>query len=107
MSIYAQILADIKTAMKQKEKDKLTVLRSINSSVKMVALEQKLAMPLDDKVVIDIMLKMVKQRQDAQQQYEQANRPELAAVESMQIGIIQSYLPVSYTHLTLPTKRIV
>ena len=43
------------------------------------------------------MLKMVKQRQDAQQQYEQANRPELAAVESMQIGIIQSYLPTQRT----------
>ena len=94
MPIHARILADVKTAMKQKEKDKLTVLRCINSAIKMHALDKKRASPLEDQHVVEIMLKMVKQRQDAKHQYEQANRPDLAAVESMQISIIQSYLPV-------------
>jgi len=54
LSIYEIVLADIKTAMKSREKDKLECLRLIANEVKMHAINNKLALPASNSISIDI-----------------------------------------------------
>jgi len=48
---------------------------------------------LDEARVLAVLDKMIKQRRDSQQQYENAGRAELAAQEASEIEVIQEFLP--------------
>jgi uncharacterized protein YqeY len=87
----AKISNDIKAAMKAGEKAKTGTLRLINAAIQTAEIEAK--KDLDDAAVIAVMTKMVKQRRDSIAQYTSGNRPDLAAVEQAEIGIIEAYLP--------------
>ncbi|MBL4837830.1 MAG: GatB/YqeY domain-containing protein [Kordiimonadaceae bacterium] len=86
----------MKDAMRAKEKRKLSTIRLILAAVK----EKDIAMRGDDAtdrdddaMVIDILSKMVKQRNDSIKAYEEAGRCELAEQERTEITIIQKFLP--------------
>ena len=87
----AKISSDIKTAMKAGDKVKTGTLRLINAAIQTAEIETKKG--LDDAAVIAVMTKMVKQRRDSIAQYTTGNRPDLAAIEQAEIGIIEAYLP--------------
>lgn len=87
----AKISSDIKTAMKAGDKVKTGTLRLINAAIQTAEIETK--KDLDDAAVIAVMTKMVKQRRDSIAQYTTGNRPDLAAIEQAEIGIIEAYLP--------------
>jgi len=90
-------LADIKNAMKAKEAEKLTVLRSIHSRFSTALLEKKVAkgedQVLTDQEMLEILLNEAKKRKDSIQSFGDAGRPELAAAEKMELDIIETYLP--------------
>jgi uncharacterized protein YqeY len=52
---------------------------------------------IDDARALAVLDKMVKQRRDSEQQYRNANRPELAEQEAYEITEIQAYLPAALT----------
>jgi hypothetical protein len=87
----AKINADIKTAMKAGEKQKVGTLRLINAAVQSAEIEAK--KDLDEASILQVMTKMVKQRRDSIAQYTSGGRPELAAIEQAEIDIIEAYLP--------------
>ena len=87
----AKISSDIKTAMKAGDKVKTGTLRLINAAIQTAEIETK--KDLDNAAVIAVMTKMVKQRRDSIAQYTTGNRPDLAAIEQAEIGIIEAYLP--------------
>ena len=87
----AKIQADVKTAMKAGEKDKVAILRLINAAIQSAEIEAKTT--LDDAGIIQVMTKMVKQRRDSIQQYTSGGRPDLADKEQAEIVIIEQYLP--------------
>jgi len=91
MSLKAQLVEDMKAAMKGGEKDKLLVIRLINAAIKQREVDERIQ--LDDSQVLAALEKMLKQRRDSVSQYEAAGREDLAAVERFEIGIIQTYLP--------------
>jgi uncharacterized protein YqeY len=91
MSLKAQLTADMKTAMKAGEKDRLGVIRLINAAIKQREVDERVE--LDDAAVLAVLEKMVKQRKDSVTQYEAANREDLAAVERAELAIIDTYLP--------------
>jgi len=91
MSLKAQLVEDMKAAMKGGEKDKLLVIRLINAAIKQREVDERIQ--LDDSQVLAALEKMLKQRRDSVAQYEAAGREDLAAVERFEIGIIQTYLP--------------
>jgi uncharacterized protein YqeY len=91
MSLKAQLTADMKTAMKAGEKDRLGVIRLINAAIKQREVDERIE--LDDAAVLAVLEKMVKQRKDSVTQYEAANREDLAAVERAELAIIDTYLP--------------
>ena len=87
----AQINADLKTAMKAGDKQRVGTLRLINAAIQSAEIEAK--KELDDAGVLAVMTKMVKQRRDSIAQYTTGGRPELAATEQAEIDIIEAYLP--------------
>ena len=95
MSIKENILADLKEAMKSKDKARLQVLRSLKSKIleKEIAERKEGKSELTDEQVSDVLMKAAKQRKDSIDQYESGNRGDLAASEKQELEIIESYLP--------------
>jgi uncharacterized protein len=90
-AILDTLLADIKAAMKAKEKDKLLALRTLHSEIKNLELiDQKV---LDDANIAAIVAKAIKQRAESIDQYTKAGRTDLVAVEKMQMDLFKKYLP--------------
>lgn len=89
-----QLSDDLKTAMRGKDKVALGTIRMLKSSVKNAAIEKGGAdAELDDAEISNVIRKEVKKRQDSIEQYEKADRQELADVEKAEIEILQKYLP--------------
>lgn len=85
---------DVKTAMKAKD-EALSALRLITSAIKDkdIAARPGNMNGVSDAEIIDMLQKMVRQRQESIEMYTKGNRPELAAKEQAEIAVIQRYLP--------------
>jgi hypothetical protein len=86
-----QILADIKTAMKAREKSKLATLRSLHSDVKNEGINK--GVDLTDDVVISVLAKNLKQQKDAHSQFDAAGRQDLVTDAQAKIDVYQAYMP--------------
>ncbi|MES1946540.1 Yqey domain containing protein [Salinisphaera sp. C84B14] len=91
MSLKAQLQDDMKSAMRTRDKERLAVIRMLMAAVKQREVDER--GDLDDADVLAVVEKMVKQRRDAEQQYRDANRPELADAEAAEIAVLENYLP--------------
>lgn len=91
MSLKAQVMADMKAAMKAKEKAKVGTLRMFTAAIKQVEVDER--KELSDQEILSIVGKMIKQRKDAAVQYNEAGREDLEAVELSEIAVLETYLP--------------
>ena len=91
MSLKNQVIEDMKSAMKAGDKDRLKVVRLILAAIKQVEIDQRIE--LDDAAVLAVLNKMVKQRRDSVEQFENGNREDLAAIERAEIVVLEDYLP--------------
>lgn len=92
------LTADMKTAMKAKDKLALATIRALKSAIKNAAIEQGGAdAELDDTAIISIIRKQVKQRLDSIEQFNSAGRSELAENEQAEISVLEKYLPAAMT----------
>lgn len=111
MSLKKQIIADLTAAMKAKEADKLTVLRSIKTEIQKVEIAQRHgdAVELDDAGVLSVLTKAAKQRKDSIEQFEAANRQDLADKELFELGVIETYLPkqMNEEEITAIVKEVI
>jgi hypothetical protein len=85
----------MKAAMKAKEKERLVVIRSMLAAIKQVEIDNQIE--LDDAAVLAVLDKAMKQRRDAQQQYLDADRPDLADQEAFEMTVIQDFMPQALT----------
>ncbi|MGH1441249.1 MAG: GatB/YqeY domain-containing protein [Cellvibrionaceae bacterium] len=90
-AIKSKIHDEMKLAMRAKDKPRLGTIRLMQSEFKRIEVDERIE--LDDARVLAVLDKMVKQRRDSAKQYEEANRPELAEQENLEIGIITEFLP--------------
>ena len=90
-SLTESIKAAMKAAMKSRDKERLSAIRLVQSEIKRVEVDERI--DVDDTRVLAILDKMVKQRRDSAQQYQDAGRDELAAKEMAEIAVIQEFLP--------------
>jgi uncharacterized protein YqeY len=95
MSLKDRITEDMKTAMRAQDKACLSVIRLIQAGIKQYEVDERKA--VDDAQVILLLDKMIKQRRESVQQYEQAGRKELVDQELFEINVIQTYLPKALT----------
>ncbi len=91
MPIREQLEKDIITAMKAKETLRLETLRMMKSALKSKEIDKR--EPLTEAEELKVLNTMVKQRQDAAEQFGKGNRPELAMKEQEEIKLLQAYLP--------------
>ena len=91
--LKAQIIDDMKAAMKGGEKARLGVIRLITAAIKQREVDERIE--LEDEQVLIVLDKMVKQRRDSIKQYTDAGREDLAAIEEAEVEIIQAYLPAA------------
>ncbi|WP_138431105.1 GatB/YqeY domain-containing protein [Fodinibius saliphilus] len=95
MAIKEQIMADLKQAMKNKDKKRLLVLRSLKSKL----LEREISEreggegSISDEQAIEVLMKAAKQRKESIDQFEKGDRADLAENEKEELEIIESYLP--------------
>src|ERR1700760_1101279 len=86
-----QLGKDIIEAMKAKEADKLTTLRMVKAALKSKEIDKR--EPLTDAEEQAILTTLLKQRRESVEQFTKGNRPELAAKEQVEIGLIDAYMP--------------
>lgn len=91
-----KISAAIKVAMKSQEKRRLSTLRLVQAAIKDRDIAARTDGPdsgITDAEIIDVMARMIKQRQESAKMYEEGGRVELADAEREEIAIIQEFLP--------------
>jgi len=91
MSLKSTIIDHMKDAMRAKDKQKLGTIRLLTAAIKQIEVDERKELSDDD--VINIVVKMVKQRKDSTQQYQDADRQDLADQEIYEIGVLEQYLP--------------
>lgn len=102
MPISAQIVEDMKTAMKAKDTVALNVIRGLKSAIKYAAIEKFGADgELDDTDAIAVVRKEIKKRQDSVTSYEAAARQDLADTEKAEIVVLEKYLPAAMSQSDL------
>ncbi len=96
MALFEIINEDIKQAMLAKNKEKLEALRAIKAAF-LLAKTEKANSELDEAKELQIIQKLIKQRQETAEIYKQNNRPELAEKEINEATYISEYLPKQLT----------
>jgi uncharacterized protein YqeY len=89
--LKSQLTADMKSAMKSGEKDRLGVIRLMLAAIKQREVDERIE--LTDADVLVVLDRMVKQRRESISQFESAARDDLAAIERAELEVIQAYLP--------------
>ena len=93
MSLKAQLMDDMKAAMKAKEdgKQKLAVIRMVRSAIRQTEIDgQK---ELDDNDIIALISKEVKMRKDSIDEFKKGGREDLVAQTEAEIAVLMPYLP--------------
>ena len=85
------------SAMKAKETVKLASLRAIKAAIMLAKTAEGSTGEIDDAGIVKIIQKLVKQRKESAQQYNDAGRPELAENELAEAAVMEVYLPKQLT----------
>lgn len=97
MSTFAEtVMSDLKEAMKAKDTVALTTLRALKTALTNAAIESgNKDNVVEEADALAIVRKQIKQRQDSIEQFEKADRPELAQSEKAEIVVLERYLPAA------------
>jgi hypothetical protein len=95
MALKDRIEADLKSAMKDKDAPRLSVIRMLKSAIKYREIE--LMKPLEDAGIEAVVGSEIKRRRDSVEQYRAGNREDLASKEETEITVLQGYLPQQLT----------
>ena len=92
MSTIKQLISDdVKTAMRNKDKERLGVLRMLSAAIKQKEVDERVE--LDDTGTLAVLDKLAKQHRDAITQFRDAGRTDLVEKETYELGVVQEYLP--------------
>ncbi|MBU6212533.1 MAG: GatB/YqeY domain-containing protein [Gammaproteobacteria bacterium] len=91
MSLKERITQEMKDAMRSGEKERLGYIRLLQAAIKQREVDERIT--LDDTQVLAVIEKMIKQRREAITQFEAGGRADLAAKESAEVALLQTYLP--------------
>lgn len=86
-----QLEKDMIEAMKNKEKERLTVIRMVKASLKQEQIDHK--KELNDELLIDVVNKQIKMRKDSITEFEKGGRQDLIDKTQAEIDILMKYLP--------------
>ena len=90
-----RILTDLISAMKSKDKEKLSVLRMVKGAMQLEEINVK--HELNDEEVVRIISKQIKTRKDSITEFEKGNRQDLIEATMNEIKILEEYMPEQMT----------
>lgn len=90
MALLDTLKTDMKTAMKAREKERLGVIRMLISDLKNMLIDKAELSEADE---LSFLSTQAKKRRQSIDEYEKANRADLADIERAELAIIQTYLP--------------
>jgi uncharacterized protein len=93
MNLEQKIMAELKTAMLAKDEKGLRSLRAIKAAILLAKTSEGAGGELKEEDEIKILQKLVKQRKDSLEIFQQQNRTDLAQKEQEEIEIIEKFLP--------------
>ena len=93
MSLEQKIMGELKTAMLAKDEKALRSLRAIKAAILLAKTSEGAGGELKEEDEIKLLQKLVKQRKDSLEIYQQQNRTDLAQKEQEEIEIIEKFLP--------------
>lgn len=91
MDLVKQLDQDMITAMKNKEKERLTVIREVKSAMKLANIDQK--KEINDELVVDVVSKAIKTRKESIKDFEKGSRQDLIDKTNFEISVLEAYLP--------------
>ncbi len=97
MSFHETILADLTTAMKERNAEKLGVLRLMKAALLHAEKEHGDSSALSDEQVIAVLQKEAKKRKDSIDAFTKGGRADLAETEQFELALIEQYLPAPFT----------
>jgi uncharacterized protein YqeY len=93
MSLEQKIMADLKTAMLAKDEKGLRSLRAVKAAILLAKTSEGSGGELKEEDEIKLLQKLVKQRKDSLEIFQQQNRTDLAQKEQEEIEVIEKFLP--------------
>lgn len=86
-----QLKKDMIDAMKNKDKEKLTVIRMVKAAMDQEHIDRK--SEINDDLLIDVVNKQIKMRKDSIEEFTKGNRSDLAQKTQEEVDILMKYLP--------------
>lgn len=95
MSLYEKFNQDMISAMKNKDKDRLTVIRMVKGAMQLEHINNKKEM--NEELLIDVVSKQIKMRNDSIEEFKKGKREDLIKKTEQEICMLKEYLPVQLT----------
>jgi len=92
MTLEERLDADLKEAMKARAEIKVSTLRMLRAGMKNLAIDKKVE-KLEDRDVMSIIAKQIKQHKDSIEGFTKGNRQDLVDKERAELTILESYMP--------------
>ena len=93
MNLEQKIMADLKTAMLARDEKTVRSLRAIKAAIILAKTSEGAGGEIKEEEEVKLLQKLVKQRKDSLEIYQQQNRPDLAQKEQEEIEVIEKFLP--------------
>ncbi len=94
MPLLAKVDEDLKAAMKARDELKVSALRMLKAAASNAAIAKGKS-TLEDAEAMEVIAKLIKQREESVEAYTKGNRPELAEKERKEAAILKAYLPAA------------
>ncbi|MEQ8554213.1 MAG: GatB/YqeY domain-containing protein [Cyclobacteriaceae bacterium] len=104
MSLKTKIEAEIKQAMLNKDKERLTPLRAIKALILLAESEKGGGDGLSEDTELKLLTKAAKQRKDSLEIYKEQGREDLASKEESELKVIEEFLPKQLTDAELEAE---
>ncbi len=89
--LVEKLKKDMVDAMKSKDKEKLTVIRMVKAALDKERIDKKVE--VNDDLLIDVVNKQVKMRNDSIEEFKKASRDDLIKQTEKELNILKDYLP--------------
>ena len=95
MTLQERLEADIRSAMRSRNQERLDALRFIKSQIQLTEKNQQ--KDLDEPGVIEVIAKQAKERRESIQMFQEGNRTDLVTKETAALAVVEEYLPPQMT----------
>jgi uncharacterized protein YqeY len=95
MALAEKIRADMQQALRNREQDRLSLLRLLLSAFNYYEIEKQLK--IDDNGVIEVLSREAKKRRESIEAFEKGNRQDLVDKEKAELALITAYMPQQLT----------